>query len=116
MTDFCYSWPQLTRVLNQAAQMDCMMAALGVNPARAARIDRGMAFYEARTRCIACSEDNRCRGWLARLGEEKAPAPPGFCANAEFFRIARDPADAQQEEEKDGPFSTERTVAAHAEP
>jgi hypothetical protein len=92
MTDFCYSWPQLNRVLHQAAQMDRMMDALGVSPARAARIDRGSLFYEARTRCIQCNEDQRCRAWLAKLADGKASAPPVFCANADFFGIARGPA------------------------
>ena len=100
MTDFCYSWPQLTKVLNQAEQMDRMMDALGVNPARAARIDRGTAFYEARTRCIACTADQSCRAWLAKLEGGKASAPPVFCANADFFRVAKQPADFQQAEER----------------
>jgi hypothetical protein len=115
MTDFCYSWPQLTRVLTQAAQMDRMMDALGVSPARAARIDRGTAFYEARTRCIACTADQSCRAWLAELEGRKAPAPPAFCANAEFFRIAREPADCQQAEENDGRIGTKQAVATGVE-
>jgi len=112
MTDFCYSWPQLTRVLGQAAQMDRMMDAPGVSPARAARIDRGTAFYEARTRCIACTADRSCRAWLSRLAGGKAPAPPAFCANADFFRVAGDPAGFQPAEEDDEALGIEQTVAA----
>jgi hypothetical protein len=92
MTDFCYSWPQLTKVLNQAARTDRMMAALEVDPARAARIDGGTALHEARTRCIACTADQNCRAWLAKLAGAMALVPPVFCANADFLRVAREPA------------------------
>jgi hypothetical protein len=94
-----YAWPQLTKVLNQAAQLDCMLDALGVNPAAAARIDHGAAFYEARTRCIACVVDQGCRTWLSKLEGKKAAAPPAFCVNANFLRVARQ-ADFQQSEEE----------------
>jgi len=44
----------LKQVLDQADLMDRMMEAVGVAAARAARLDRGMAWYEARCRCITC--------------------------------------------------------------
>jgi hypothetical protein len=115
VTDFCFSWPQLTRVLQQAELMDRMMAALGVNPARAARIDRGTAFYEARTRCIGCTLDQSCRTWLSNREDGKSPEPPSFCANAAFFRAAAPRADMQQRRQDNEPeaFSMEKAVAAH---
>jgi hypothetical protein len=85
MSDFCYSQPMLKRVLRKAEQMDWMLQCVGVNPARAVRLDKGMAWYEARLRCIACIHDDRCRGWIAgRLGRTPS-APPAFCPNAQLF-------------------------------
>ena len=83
MSDFCFSWPTLNHVLSQAKLMDEMMSRLGVNPAVAARVDQGAAFYEARTRCIACPSVESCRCWLATL--EASPRPPNFCPNEAFF-------------------------------
>ena len=54
MSDFCYSRPTLNRIFSHAALMDRMMERAGVDSAGAARIDSGMAWYEARTECIAC--------------------------------------------------------------
>ena len=58
MSDFCYSRPMLKRVLKQAELMDRMRERLGVGAATAARLDKGTAWYEARTRCIACHSGN----------------------------------------------------------
>jgi hypothetical protein len=84
MSDFCYSRPMLDRVFQQAELMDRMMARVGVDPALAARVDSGMAWYEARTGCIACCHEPACRQWLEKAAA--VPAPPEFCANTEFFR------------------------------
>jgi hypothetical protein len=47
-------------------------------------MDRGAAWYEARTKCIGCLHDRVCEHWLDCA---IAPAmPPSFCPNAEFFR------------------------------
>ena len=100
MTDSCYSCSQLTRVLQQAELMDRMMAALGANPARAARIDDGTAFYGARTRCIACTVDHSCRTWLSKREGTESSEPPAFCANAAFFRAAAQPTNMQEKEAK----------------
>ena len=83
MSDFCFSWPMLNHVLRQAELMDQMMARMGVNPAVAARIDRGAAFYEARTKCIECPSVGSCRCWLA--SSEASAMPPKFCPNVAFF-------------------------------
>lgn len=100
MSDFCFSWPMMNRVLQQADLMDQMMLCLGVVPARAARMDKGMAFYEARSRCIACLDDRRCRDWIARRQGMRAPSAPEFCDNAEFFRRAKQETFLKQMEER----------------
>jgi hypothetical protein len=88
MSDFCYSRPMLERVLRQAELMDRMTERLGMDRAALARIDQGMAWYEARSRCIACCRETVCRQWLETA---RAPAaPPDFCANAGFFRATLD--------------------------
>jgi hypothetical protein len=43
VSDFCYSRPMLDRVMRQAELMDRMMGHVGVDPAPAARLDKGMA-------------------------------------------------------------------------
>ena len=86
MTDFCYSRPMLSRVLQQAELMDRMMARLGVDPVAGARLENGMAWYEARTRCIACHSEPQCQDWLKRAPAEHLAGAPDFCHNAAFFR------------------------------
>jgi len=86
MSDHCYSFPILKRVLAQAERMDTMMEALGVDPRVSIRQDAGAAWYEARSRCIECSAERSCRRWLDEAGSPGAPAPPEFCPNGAFFR------------------------------
>jgi hypothetical protein len=85
MTDFCVGAPMLRRILRQADLMDDMMHCVGVAPACAARLDKCMAWYEARSRCIACPHDRLCRQWVAQHGPA-ALEPPRYCPNGEFFR------------------------------
>lgn len=47
--DFIYNRPVLDRVFQQAELMDRMMQRVGITPIAAARIDRGMGWYEARS-------------------------------------------------------------------
>ncbi len=90
MSDFCYRAPMLQRVLRQAEQMDGMLQRVGIDRVRAVRMDKGMAWYEARLRCIACIHDEQCRGWMAEhLGQASSAPPPAFCPNAEFFRLCK---------------------------
>jgi hypothetical protein len=89
MSDLCYSRPMLNRIFRQAELMDRMMERVGVDPATAARLDKGMALYEARTRCIACCSERKCLDWLGRPPAEGCSDPPEFCHNAEFFRSCR---------------------------
>ena len=84
MSDFCYSWPKFNRIFHQVELMDRMMEVVGVNPAVAARVDKGEAWYEARTNCISCCHECECRNWLEC--SEGLPIPPNFCPNVEFFR------------------------------
>ena len=84
MGDFCYGQPMLERIFRQAERMDRMMQRVGVNPATAARADRGTAWYEARTRCIACGNERQCR--IRLEGALPSAVQPEFCPNAEFFR------------------------------
>ena len=86
MSDFCYSRPMFDRVFRQAELMDRMMGCVGVDPIAAARVNKGMAWYEARTKCIACCSERQCRDWLARSEVQAFSDPPEFCQNAAFFR------------------------------
>ena len=84
MSDFCYSWPMFNRIFHQVELMDRMMEVVGVNPAIAARVDKGGAWYEARTTCISCCHERECHNWLEC--SKRLPTPPEFCPNVEFFR------------------------------
>jgi hypothetical protein len=89
MSDFCYSRPLLDRILRQAELMDRVMERVGVDASAAARLDKGMAWYEARVACVECSSQRECLDWLARLPGSASPQPPEFCHNSEFFRSCR---------------------------
>ena len=84
MSDSCYSWPIFNRVFRQAELMDRMMERVGARPAVAVRIDHGMAWYDARTKCIDCLAEQECRRWLENT--DASARPPDFCPNAQFFR------------------------------
>ena len=86
MSDFCYSRPMLNRVLQQAELMDRMMERLRIDPVVAARLENGMAWYEARSQCIACHSERQCQEWLKRAPTEPSIEPPDFCHNTSFFR------------------------------
>ena len=86
MSDFCYSRPMLNRVLQQAELMDRMMERLGIDRVVAARLENGMAWYEARSQCIACHSERQCQEWLKGAPMEPSIGPPVFCHNTAFFR------------------------------
>ena len=88
MSDFCYSRPMFSRIFHQAELMDRMMEVVGVNPAVATRVDKGQAWYEARTNCISCRHECECRNWLEC--SEALPMPPNFCPNVEFFHRCKE--------------------------
>lgn len=85
MSDYCYSFPVFRRVLDRADLMDRVMARVGTDRLQAMRDRQGMTWYEARTRCIACSADGRCRAWLDEEPSDDASLPPAFCPNAAFL-------------------------------
>jgi hypothetical protein len=76
----------LNRVLQQAELMDRMLERLGVDLVAAARLEKGMAWYEARSQCIACHSESKCQEWLKRAAVQPIMGPPDFCHNAAFFR------------------------------
>jgi len=84
MSDFCYGRPMLERIFRQADLMDRVMERIGVDPSTAARLDRGMAWYQARSRCIACCTECQCRACVER--PDPLPGPPPSCPNGDFFR------------------------------
>ena len=86
MGDFCYGGPMLDRVLQQAELMDRMIESVGVNLVALARRDRGMAWYEGRSRCIDCHHSRECGDWLERQPSQPTPLPPEFCVNGDLFR------------------------------
>ncbi len=85
MSDYCYSFPVLNRVIAQAERMDTMMGTIGVDPLAAIRRDNGASWYEARTRCIDCADDRRCKTWLDATEPDQPRQPPPFCPNSAFF-------------------------------
>jgi hypothetical protein len=84
MTDFYYGWPMLERVFSRAELMDRMMRRLGVNTVAAMRIAHGLAWYEARSNCIACCHDQHRLAWLDHANQ--GSSAPDFCLNARFFQ------------------------------
>ncbi len=81
---FSYRWPMLDRNCTQPELMERMMERMVVNSNMATRIDGGMAWYEARTKCIFCRRERECRNWLEGLKPQREPTD--FCPNVEFFR------------------------------
>jgi hypothetical protein len=72
------------RVVGRARLMEAMLEHVGARAGDAVRVRQGMAWYEARTRCLACADARRCRDWLDAT---PAPAPPpAFCPNAPLLR------------------------------
>ena len=57
-----------------------MMDRMAVNWKMAARIDGGLAWYAARTKCIFCRHEAECRSWIG-----DPDAMPAFCPNVKFF-------------------------------
>lgn len=80
MRDLSYS----QRVLRQAELMDRMMGRLRVSRPFASGIDGGLAWYEACTKCIFCTNAKQCCDWLE--GSERLTGPAEFCPNTEFFQ------------------------------
>lgn len=77
-------WPMTRQVERQATRMHEMMEQLNVDGAALARVRKGEAYMEARTKCLVCVHSERCLKWL-----DSKPAvddPPVFCPNLELFK------------------------------
>ena len=86
MSDRGYGRPMLDRVFGHAELTHRMMERVGIDAAAVARLEKGVALYKARTRCIGCCRERQCRDWLARSEIGTPWEPPEFCSDAEFFR------------------------------
>ena len=70
-------------VARQVELMTQMIELLDVDRAVAAAVDGGLAWHEARTKCIFCSNARRCSAWLG--GADLVGNPSEFCPNIAFF-------------------------------
>ena len=86
MSDYCYGLVTMEHIASQAEMMDRMLGRVGVDPNHATRVEDGMDWYEARTRCLDCQSIAICKAWLAGEPSNGNPEPPEFCPNASFFR------------------------------
>lgn len=80
-------WPLLEQVRRRQKLMDRMMVTSGVDMYSAARVDGGLAFFEASTKCRLCQHEDSCVLWLEAA--EGLESPPDFCLNARFFKANR---------------------------
>jgi hypothetical protein len=78
-----FLWPTLKQVQRRQQLMDRMMQASGVDVLTAVRVDGGLAFAEARTKCRYCLHEGACRNWLDSF--KGLQMPPDLCPNASFF-------------------------------
>ena len=83
MSRFNSPRPTLVRHARCPELMDRMMQRVGVAPAETACVDGGLAWLEARTKCIFCRNVAECCSWLADYDTHSTPAD--FCPNTKFF-------------------------------
>jgi hypothetical protein len=74
------------RVENRARRMHEIMQRLGVDAGVLARLRRGDAYADARSRCLFCGTSDKCLRWLAQAGEGKRPE---FCPNLTLFEACK---------------------------
>ncbi len=60
-----------------------LMERTGVSATEAAGVDGGLAWLEARTKCIYCRHVGKCCNWLE--GSDPRSTLADFCLNSEFF-------------------------------
>lgn len=77
-------WPMTRQVERQATRMHEMMEQLNVDGAELARVRKGEAYMEARTKCLVCVYSERCLKWLD--SKPAAEDTPVFCPNLELFK------------------------------
>jgi hypothetical protein len=80
-------WWMTRRVERQAARMHEVMERLDVDGAALARVRRGQAYADARTRCLTCGTSERCLRWLDN-GPTQIGSPE-FCPNLRLFKEFR---------------------------
>jgi Family of unknown function (DUF6455) len=66
-----------------------MMERLNVDPGAMARLRRGDAYHEARTRCLFCGTSDKCLRWLDDT--RAANRRPDFCPNLLLFEDCKRP-------------------------
>jgi hypothetical protein len=83
------------RVEHRARRMHEMMQRLGVDIGVLARLRRGDAYAEARSRCLFCGTSDKCLRWLEQSGDRKRPE---FCPNLTLFEACKreDPASVRE--------------------
>ena len=80
-------WPAFQQVVHRQKLMLRMMEAMGVNVPDAMRMDGGLAFLEAQSKCRFCGNEDSCQDWLD--SGEQARRNPEFCPNAKFFEALK---------------------------
>ena len=79
--------PTFEQVLRRQRLMDQMMETCDVDSLAAVRLDGGLAFSEARTKCRYCLHERACHEWLRFTPD--ADRAPDFCPNVDFFASCR---------------------------
>lgn len=77
------SWPMYHRVWRRAELLDRMIDVLALDPLKAVSLDGGQAYFDARTRCLACFRAPECREMIEL--EPRRAGPPAFCLNEAYF-------------------------------
>ena len=84
MADFCLGPEAIIGITRRVHLMDRMCESAGI-PANAARkVDPGL-WFEARLRCIGCTESRQCAQFLVSARSTGQRSVPSFCANRVFF-------------------------------
>lgn len=80
-------WPMFRRGERQARRMKDMIARLGVDTGRLARLRLGDAYTGARAQCLLCPNVGECLEWLDSTPHEGER--PLFCPNLALFESCR---------------------------
>jgi hypothetical protein len=73
-----------------------MMARLDVDPGVLVRLKGGMAYSEARARCLFCGTSDKCLRWLDE--QNRAMKDPSFCPNLPLFQVCKKPGDREMDD------------------
>jgi hypothetical protein len=76
-------WPTQKQLRRRFELMDLMMQKRGVDTDAARGVDGGLAFLEARAKCLYCLHEEECRRWVTIRAPHRSP---DFCPNAAFFQ------------------------------